>query len=124
MDRSKDSSFRKVRRIDLSWFSLRWIQTGIIIIRIRIRVVVPVSALWQIDHLSFVRCGTTKSTLIIDTPSQDFVIVCESNTVHSTNSDADDPDILCGEERVETRASNINNLLAICTFSCAESKFT
>jgi len=44
--------------------------------------------------------------------------------VHSTNSDAYDPDILCGEERVETRASNINNLLAICTFSRAESKFT
>ena len=108
----------------MSWFSLRWIQAGIIIIRIRIRVVVPISSLWQIDHLSFVRSGTTQSTLIIDTPSQDLVIACESNAVHSTNSDADDPDIFCREEWVETRTSNINNLLAICTLSRAESKFT
>jgi hypothetical protein len=104
--------------VDLAGFGLTRIQSGIFILRVGIGFVIV------LHILHWARLGSTaKSALIIDTPGQDLVIMCQGGAMHASNSDLNNSDILCGKEWVQSGTSDINNFSST-RMLCTKSKLT
>lgn len=107
--------------VDLSWLGLRWIQEVIVIVFIRVAIIRRV--LWcNLLDLSGAS-SSSQGTSIIDTPSQDLVVMCKCSAMHPTHGHLNNTNVLRREIVIDTRSCNVDRFLAIISDS-AESKLT
>jgi hypothetical protein len=92
--------------VDLTGGALVGVDARVIIVVIRVLVV-------HVTHAALPGSVATKGTVVIDTPSEDLVVVGEDRDVHTTRGDLDDANLGGIEVVVETRALHVNGLLAV-----------
>jgi hypothetical protein len=107
----KFSAFREVVGINGSRLSFRRVQAFTIIIGITVRVFIG-----NVLHLSLLFSFAAQGTLIIDTPSQYFVVVGKSSAVHAADCQLDNTNGLRRQQVVEARTLNIDRFLSAVIF--------
>lgn len=111
------SAFWEVVSIDSPRFGFRWVQAFTIIIGIAVRI----TSVGNVLHLPLLWSLTAQSTLIIDTPSQDLVVMGKSSTVHAADCELNDANRLGREQVIETRAFDIDWLLSAVVLAGSQS---
>lgn len=116
---SEDNALWEMLRVNSCRCAFTWVH-GILVIGIRAAIALVVI---HVLKTTLPLRVAAQSTLIIDTPSEDLVVVGQGSAVHTTNRNLNDTDLRGGQVLIEARTLDIDRLLVVDSFA-AEAKFS
>jgi hypothetical protein len=110
---AEDCTLWEVLWIDLQWSALIGVKTSVVVLIITVRVpsIISRSRSVGVNKTTFPGGVSAKRTTVVNSPSEDLVVVGQSHTVHASNCDLNHTDFLWSQQLIVTRALDVHWLL-------------